>query len=195
MIEPFFITNNLMGYVYGSILCPSKTLSVTDGATFPKENPNYPIWISNDAHVRMLIISTISEASFRHVMRSGVTTIIPEKLLGDEGPSSGGTKLNSTFLTAEVTFTKRKTMIKEHDQQAKIKATPRKLAYADSDKEAPAMSLAKGFSDRFSLESSSTSDTHKQTCSTSKSQKTPSKNKKPIHLRRSRRLEDVTTVL
>ncbi|GJR23347.1 integrase [Tanacetum coccineum] len=67
MIEPFLITNNLMGYVDGSIPCPSKTLSVTDDATVPKENPNYPIWVSNDAHVRMLIISTISEASFRHV--------------------------------------------------------------------------------------------------------------------------------
>ncbi|GJR26184.1 putative reverse transcriptase domain-containing protein [Tanacetum coccineum] len=55
-----------------------------------------------------------------------------------------------------------RTMIKEHDQKAKMKATPRKLAYADSDKEAPA----------------------------SKSQRTPSKNKKPTHLRRSRRLED-----
>ncbi|GJW27990.1 hypothetical protein Tco_0044865 [Tanacetum coccineum] len=39
---------------------------------------------------------------------SGVTTRIPEKLLGDEGPSSGGTKLSSTFITAEVTFTKPK---------------------------------------------------------------------------------------
>ncbi|GJZ80105.1 hypothetical protein Tco_0644942 [Tanacetum coccineum] len=67
MIEPFLITNNLMGYVDGSIPCPSKTLSVTDDATIPKENPNYPIWVSNDAHVRMLIIFTISEASFRHV--------------------------------------------------------------------------------------------------------------------------------
>ncbi|GJW08304.1 nucleotide-binding alpha-beta plait domain-containing protein [Tanacetum coccineum] len=44
MIEPFLITNNLMGYVDGSIPCPSKTLSVTDGAIVPKENPNYPIW-------------------------------------------------------------------------------------------------------------------------------------------------------
>nr|GEY35622.1 reverse transcriptase domain-containing protein [Tanacetum cinerariifolium] len=51
-----------------------------------------------------------------------------------------------------------RTMIKEHDQQAKMKATPRKLAYVDSDKEAPA--------------------------------ETPSKNKEPTHLRRSRRLED-----
>ncbi|GJW36623.1 nucleotide-binding alpha-beta plait domain-containing protein [Tanacetum coccineum] len=67
MIEPFIITNNLMGYVDDSIPCPSKTLSVTDGATVPKENPNYPIWVSNDAHVRVLIISTISKAFFRHV--------------------------------------------------------------------------------------------------------------------------------
>ncbi|GJS63973.1 retrovirus-related pol polyprotein from transposon TNT 1-94 [Tanacetum coccineum] len=67
MIEPFLITNNLMGYVDGSIPCLSKTLSVTDDATVPKENPNYPIWVSNDTHVHMLIISTISEASFRHV--------------------------------------------------------------------------------------------------------------------------------
>ncbi|GJT27484.1 hypothetical protein Tco_0907759 [Tanacetum coccineum] len=81
-------------------------------------------------------------------------------------------------------------MIKEHDQQAKMKATPRKLAYADSDKEAPARLLARGFSDRFSLESSGTSDTHRQTHSVSKSQRTPSKNKEPTHLRRSRRLED-----
>ncbi|GJR25499.1 reverse transcriptase domain-containing protein [Tanacetum coccineum] len=84
-------------------------------------------------------------------------------------------------------------MIKEHDQQAKIKATPRKLAYANSNKEAPARSLAKGFSDRFSLESSGTSDTYRQTRSTSKSQKTPSKNNEPTHLRRSKRLEDQST--
>ncbi|GKE47858.1 nucleotide-binding alpha-beta plait domain-containing protein, partial [Tanacetum coccineum] len=67
MIEPFLITNNLMGYANGSIPCLSKTLSITDGATVPKENPNYPIWVSNDAHIRMLIISTILEAYFRHV--------------------------------------------------------------------------------------------------------------------------------
>ncbi|GKD15441.1 hypothetical protein Tco_1199848 [Tanacetum coccineum] len=54
--------------------------------------------------------------------------------------------------------------------QAKMKATPRKLAYADSDKEALARSLAKGFSDRFSLKSSGIADIHKQTCSASKSQ-------------------------
>nr|GEU32794.1 reverse transcriptase domain-containing protein [Tanacetum cinerariifolium] len=58
-------------------------------------------------------------------------------------------------------------MIKEHDQQAKIKSTPRKLAYVDSDNEASALSLAKGFSGRFSLESSGTSDTYRQTRSAS----------------------------
>ncbi|GKF84525.1 hypothetical protein Tco_0249423, partial [Tanacetum coccineum] len=36
---------------------------------------------------------------------SGVTTRPPKKLLGDEGLSSRGTKLNSVFITAEVTFT------------------------------------------------------------------------------------------
>ncbi|GJU25827.1 hypothetical protein Tco_1164448 [Tanacetum coccineum] len=71
-----------------------------------------------------------------------------------------------------------------------MKATPRKLAYVDSNKQAPTGSLARGFSDRFSLESSGTSDTHKQSRSASKSQRTPSKNKETTHLRRSRRLED-----
>ncbi|GKB49925.1 hypothetical protein Tco_0900678, partial [Tanacetum coccineum] len=71
-----------------------------------------------------------------------------------------------------------------------MKATPGKLAYADSDKEAPTRLLARGFFDQFSLESSGTSNTYKQTGSASKSLRTPSKNKEPTHLRRSRRLED-----
>nr|GEU69365.1 reverse transcriptase domain-containing protein [Tanacetum cinerariifolium] len=82
-----------------------------------------------------------------------------------------------------------RTPIKEHDQQAKMKATPRKLAYADSDKEALAGSLAKGFSNRFSLKSSGTSDTQRQTLFTIKSQKTSSINKEPTHLRRSRSVD------
>ncbi|GJV24442.1 hypothetical protein Tco_1377137 [Tanacetum coccineum] len=71
-----------------------------------------------------------------------------------------------------------------------MKATPRKLAYVDSDKEAPAGSLARGFSYRFFLKSSGTSDTRNQTRFVSKSQRTPSKNKELTHLKRSRRLED-----
>ncbi|GKD69455.1 hypothetical protein Tco_1323545, partial [Tanacetum coccineum] len=45
----------------------------------------------------------------------------------------------------------------------------------------------------FSLESSDTSDTHRQTRSTIKSRKTPSNNKELTHLRRPRRLEDQST--
>ncbi|GJY91318.1 hypothetical protein Tco_0506514 [Tanacetum coccineum] len=52
------------------------------------------------------------------------------------------------------------------------------------------MNLARSFSDRFSLESSGTFGTRKQTRSAGKSQRTPSKDKEPSHLRRSRRLED-----
>ncbi|GKC38885.1 reverse transcriptase domain-containing protein, partial [Tanacetum coccineum] len=106
-----------------------------------------------------------------HIMSGVVSSVLAQQHLrnspikGDEGPSFGGPKLNLTFITAEVTFT-------EHKQPT---------------------SLAKGFSDRFSLESSGTSDTHRQTRSTSKSQKTPSKNKEQTHLRRSRRLEDRST--
>nr|GEX04739.1 hypothetical protein [Tanacetum cinerariifolium] len=51
-------------------------------------------------------------------------------------------------------------------------------------------SPVRGFSNRFSLKSSGTSDTRKQTGSATKSQRTPPKNKEPTHLRRSRRLED-----
>ena len=74
MVQPFLVTNNLFGYIDGTIPCPSKHLPSTTTSTDPKittdptNNPNYPIWISNDTHVRMLIISTISEASFWHVL-------------------------------------------------------------------------------------------------------------------------------
>ncbi|GJY81529.1 hypothetical protein Tco_0494280 [Tanacetum coccineum] len=61
-----------------------------------------------------------------------------------------------------------RTMIKEHDQQAKTKSSPRRLTYADSNKETSA----------------------RQARSTAKSQRTPSRNKEPSGLRRSRKLED-----
>lgn len=74
MIQPFLITNNLFGYVDGSNSCPSMyapatSMSGKEKAEVPQPqiNPEYTIWISNDAHVRMLIISTVSEASFQHV--------------------------------------------------------------------------------------------------------------------------------
>ncbi|GJU68092.1 hypothetical protein Tco_1254351 [Tanacetum coccineum] len=51
-----------------------------------------------EGHIRSGVISSV--LAQRHLRNS------PTK--GDEGPSSGGTKLNSTFITAKVTFTKRK---------------------------------------------------------------------------------------
>ncbi|GJR01412.1 ribonuclease H-like domain-containing protein [Tanacetum coccineum] len=72
--------------------------------------------------------------------------------LGYEGVSSGEAKLTQILINAE-----------ELDHQAKAKATPRKLVYVDSKKEALDRSMTKGFSDRFSLESIGTSDTRGET--------------------------------
>ncbi|XP_076932398.1 uncharacterized protein LOC143597906 [Bidens hawaiensis] len=66
MLLPFLITNNLFGYVDGTITCPTpKTVATSTAPSV--DNPSHLHWISNDAHVRMIIISTISEASFQHV--------------------------------------------------------------------------------------------------------------------------------
>ncbi|KAD3336768.1 hypothetical protein E3N88_32287 [Mikania micrantha] len=67
MIKPFLITNNLFGYIDGTIPCPPQTLPATTDKDEPMPNPNYLIWIANDAHVRTLLTSTVSEASFTHV--------------------------------------------------------------------------------------------------------------------------------
>ncbi|KAD7117385.1 hypothetical protein E3N88_04653 [Mikania micrantha] len=74
MIHPFLVTNGLWGYVDGTIQCPPTTVqSITtpgkdnETAVISQPNPNHSIWISNDAHVRMLILSTVSETSFQHV--------------------------------------------------------------------------------------------------------------------------------
>nr|GEX42848.1 reverse transcriptase domain-containing protein [Tanacetum cinerariifolium] len=114
-----------------------------------------------------------------------------ETLMGPTEPVSQIQKTSSpssAFIIENINVLR--TMIKEHDQQAKKKATPKRIAYVDSDKEAPIGSLAMSFSDRFSLESSRTFDTRIQTRFADKSQRTPSKNKEPSHRRRSRRLED-----
>ncbi|GJY95840.1 gag-pol polyprotein [Tanacetum coccineum] len=212
-----------------------------------KSSPKSPLEFQRswyvEGHVRSRVISSVLAQWYLRTIRQRYSPREgPQSLLGDEGLSSRGNKLNSIFITAEKkadegmvesqpmekeflgagtrdagtetrggptkpvlqkqktpspspSFIKEnidvlRTMIKEHDQQAKTKATPRKLAYANSDKEGPAKSLARGFSDRLSLESSGTSDTHRQTHYASKSKRTPSKNKEPTHLRRSRRLED-----
>ncbi|KAJ9553675.1 LOW QUALITY PROTEIN: hypothetical protein OSB04_017720 [Centaurea solstitialis] len=75
MLQPFVITNNLFGYIDGSIPCPPSTISSeTTSCEKDKEpiitvqaNPEYTIWVLNDAHVTMLLLSTISESAFQHV--------------------------------------------------------------------------------------------------------------------------------
>ena len=80
MIQPFLITNNLFGYIDGTVSCPSSTVLLA-GSSSDKDkeptattqvNPEYTTWVSNDAHVRMIVLSTISESAFQHVQ--GVTS-------------------------------------------------------------------------------------------------------------------------
>ncbi|GJX74550.1 hypothetical protein Tco_0313145 [Tanacetum coccineum] len=87
-----------------------------------------------------------------------------------------------------------RTMIKEHDRQTKAKTTPRKLIYANPKREAPNEFMTRNISDRLSLESYDTSDTHGKAHSASKSQKSLHKGKELSHLRRSRRLENQSKV-
>ncbi|KAM0051662.1 putative RNA-directed DNA polymerase [Helianthus debilis subsp. tardiflorus] len=79
MIQPFLATHNLFGYVDGSIPCPPSTISSPGGTSssgnddaiattvVTQPNPDHLNWLCNDAHVRMLILSTLSEQSFQHV--------------------------------------------------------------------------------------------------------------------------------
>ncbi|XP_071727090.1 uncharacterized protein [Rutidosis leptorrhynchoides] len=74
MVQPFFVTNKLFDYIDGTIPCLPKNVPSSVPSSEKDEetqsqtpNPNYINWVSNDAHIRMLIISTISEASFQHV--------------------------------------------------------------------------------------------------------------------------------
>lgn len=74
MLQPCLVTNNLFGYVDDTIPCLPAT--ILSAATIGKDGPEVLVslpnlentdWISNDAHVRMLIVSTISKASFQQV--------------------------------------------------------------------------------------------------------------------------------
>ena len=61
MLEPFLSTNNLLGYVDGTIPFPAQKVGTGDAIM---DNLGYPRWIANDAHVWMIIISTISERAY-----------------------------------------------------------------------------------------------------------------------------------
>ncbi|KAI3667712.1 hypothetical protein L6452_42781 [Arctium lappa] len=64
MIEAFLTSHNLFGYVDGTIPCPDQKFTTDTAVT---DNPSYIPWISNDAHIRMLIIATVSENSYQHI--------------------------------------------------------------------------------------------------------------------------------
>ncbi|GJW67803.1 hypothetical protein Tco_0122227 [Tanacetum coccineum] len=72
-------------------------------------------------------------------------------------------------------------MIKEHDQQTKTKATPKKLTYDNSKEEGSESSSIKGLSER----SSRIAGTRSKTRSSRKSLRSLSRNKTPSRLRRS----------
>jgi hypothetical protein len=76
MLQPFLVTNSLFGYVDGTVPCPEQFIAAHTSSkdketdtTLPGVilNPDYTTWVCNDAHVRMLLLSTISEASFQQV--------------------------------------------------------------------------------------------------------------------------------
>ncbi|GJY47497.1 hypothetical protein Tco_0436560 [Tanacetum coccineum] len=115
-----FITVDKMAhnscYVDGSIPCPSKTLSVTDGATIPKENPNYPIWFSKDAHV-YAPHSTSREYTLK-------TQLLRIEMHGDETPDAysnclcdeyNGFKTTITARQSPTAFSELHALLNDHD--------------------------------------------------------------------------------
>ena len=64
MLESFLTSHNLFGYIDGTIPCPEQKVHIGDATT---DNPSYSPWISNDAHTRTILISTVSKESYQHV--------------------------------------------------------------------------------------------------------------------------------
>nr|GEV74196.1 uncharacterized mitochondrial protein AtMg00810-like [Tanacetum cinerariifolium] len=83
-------------------------------------------------------------------------------------------------------------MIKEHNHQAKAKATSKKLFYNDSREEDSESLRKKSMSERLSNESSDTSETRDRSRSLRKSQRSLSRSRASSHLRRSERLENIS---
>ncbi|KAJ0697300.1 putative RNA-directed DNA polymerase [Helianthus annuus] len=64
MLESFLTSHNLFGYIDGTVPCPEQKVQTGEATT---DNPSYAPWISNDAHIRTLLISTVSEESYQHI--------------------------------------------------------------------------------------------------------------------------------
>ncbi|KAJ9556982.1 hypothetical protein OSB04_011596 [Centaurea solstitialis] len=72
MVESFLTSHNLFGYVDGTIPCLES--KVTNEST-AIDNPSYQPWISNNAHIHMLIISTVSGESFQHIQERAYASV------------------------------------------------------------------------------------------------------------------------
>nr|GEU78937.1 retrovirus-related Pol polyprotein from transposon TNT 1-94 [Tanacetum cinerariifolium] len=97
---------------------------------------------------------------------------------------------SSTFIKENIDMLR--TMIKEHDHQAKAKATSKKLFYNDSCEEDSESLGKKSMSERLFNESSDTSETQDISRSLRKSQRSLSRSRASSHLRRSERLENIS---
>lgn len=51
MVEPLLITNHIIGYLDDTIQCPEQKITTKTVVT---DNPSYPRWVANDAHVGCL---------------------------------------------------------------------------------------------------------------------------------------------
>jgi hypothetical protein len=113
MIYPFLVTNDLFGYVDGSIYCPpaltqpsSSDKSITDPPALTP-NPSYQAWISNDAHVRMLLSSTISESCFQHVQTTTTSKDLWIALERTYAPQTSAREFTLKFTVSETSDARR----------------------------------------------------------------------------------------
>ncbi|GJW27402.1 hypothetical protein Tco_0044277 [Tanacetum coccineum] len=107
-----------------------------------------------------------------------------------EGPSAptllAQTTPSSAFIKENIDMLR--IMIKEHDQQTKTKATPKKLTYDDFEVDGSESSKGKGLSERSSDGSSGTAETRNKSRSYGKSRRSLPCNKSSSYLRRYERL-------
>ncbi|KAJ0950007.1 hypothetical protein HanRHA438_Chr01g0044691 [Helianthus annuus] len=110
MIHPFLVTNDLFGYVDGSIPCPPELVQppLTEKSSSETSesvpNPGHRAWISNDAHIRMLISSTISEKCFQHVQTTKTSRELWEALRRTYAPQTSAREftIRSQFLRLQM---------------------------------------------------------------------------------------------
>nr|GEU47364.1 hypothetical protein [Tanacetum cinerariifolium] len=123
----------------------------------------------------------------------GLRRKVRERFHG-EGPSAptllAQTTPSSAFINENIDMLR--TMIKEHDQLTKTKATPKKLTYDDSEEEWSESSKGKGFSERSSDGSSETAGARNKSRSSKKSQRSLSHSKTSSHLKRFERLGNMS---